>query len=67
MVNNPSIILADEPTGNLDTKNVCGYHVSFEEVYAKGNTIIVVTHKKTSHVKHGGLFACANGLLKATK
>ncbi len=46
MVNNPSIILADEPTGNLDTKTSVDIMSLFEEVYAKGNTIIVVTHEE---------------------
>ena len=45
MVNNPSIILADEPTGNLDTKTSLDIMALFEQVYAKGNTIIVVTHE----------------------
>ena len=46
MVNNPSIILADEPTGNLDTKTSLDIMALFEQVYAKGNTIIVVTHEE---------------------
>ncbi len=46
MVNKPSIILADEPTGNLDTKTSIDIMTLFEEVYAKGNTIIVVTHEE---------------------
>jgi len=46
MVNNPSIILADEPTGNLDTKTSLDIMALFEQVYAKGNSIIVVTHEE---------------------
>ncbi|HHV04544.1 MAG: ABC transporter ATP-binding protein [Bacteroidales bacterium] len=46
MVNNPSIILADEPTGNLDTKTSLDIMALFEQVYAKGNTIILVTHEE---------------------
>jgi len=46
MVNNPSIILADEPTGNLDTKTSLDIMSLFEQVYKKGNTIIVVTHEE---------------------
>ncbi|MDD2289931.1 MAG: ABC transporter ATP-binding protein [Bacteroidales bacterium] len=46
MVNNPSIILADEPTGNLDTKTSLDIMELFEQVYAKGNTIIIVTHEE---------------------
>lgn len=46
LVNNPSIILADEPTGNLDTKTSIDIMRLFEEIYQKGNTIIVVTHEE---------------------
>ncbi len=46
LVNNPSIILADEPTGNLDTKTSVDIMTLFEDIYAKGNTIIVVTHEE---------------------
>jgi putative ABC transport system ATP-binding protein len=46
LVNNPSIILADEPTGNLDSKTSIDIMNLFEDIYAKGNTIIVVTHEE---------------------
>ncbi|MCW5908586.1 MAG: ABC transporter ATP-binding protein [Chitinophagales bacterium] len=46
LVNNPSIILADEPTGNLDTKTSHEIMNIFEEISAGGNTIIVVTHEE---------------------
>ncbi|MDR1406117.1 MAG: ABC transporter ATP-binding protein [Prevotellaceae bacterium] len=46
LVNNPSIILADEPTGNLDTKTSIDIMNLFEDIYEKGNTIIVVTHEE---------------------
>jgi putative ABC transport system ATP-binding protein len=46
LVNNPSILLADEPTGNLDTKTSYEIMGLFEEIHAKGNTIIMVTHEE---------------------
>ncbi len=46
LVNDPSIILADEPTGNLDTKTSYSIMELFEELHKKGNTIIMVTHEE---------------------
>ena len=45
LVNNPSLILADEPTGNLDSKTSIEIMALFEEIHAKGNTIVLVTHE----------------------
>lgn len=46
LVNNPSIILADEPTGNLDTKTSHDIMALFQDLNSKGNTIIMVTHEE---------------------
>ena len=45
LVNNPSIILADEPTGNLDSKSGHEIMKIFDELHRNGNTIILVTHE----------------------
>ena len=45
LVNNPSIILADEPTGNLDSQNSSEIMKIFKKIHQKGNTIILVTHE----------------------
>ena len=46
LINNPSIILADEPTGNLDTHTSIEIMRLFDEIYRQGNTVIVVTHEE---------------------
>lgn len=46
LVNSPSIILADEPTGNLDSKTGVEIMALFEQLYDQGNTLIVVTHEE---------------------
>ncbi|MBI2729862.1 MAG: ABC transporter ATP-binding protein [Sphingobacteriales bacterium] len=46
LVNNPSIILADEPTGNLDTKTSFEIMELFGEIHDSGNTVVLVTHEE---------------------
>jgi putative ABC transport system ATP-binding protein len=46
LVNRPSIVLADEPTGNLDSKTGVEIMALFEQLYEQGNTLIVVTHEE---------------------
>ncbi len=47
LVNNPSIVLADEPTGNLDSKTSIDIMKLFGEIHSRGNTIILVTHEES--------------------
>jgi len=46
MINNPAIILADEPTGNLDTKTSIDIMRLFDKIWRDGNTVILVTHEE---------------------
>ena len=54
LINNPSILLADEPTGNLDTKTSYEIMMLFDEIHQSGNTIVLVTHEEdiAKHAKH---------------
>lgn len=53
LVTHPSIILADEPTGNLDTANSKGIMKLFDGIHRKGNTVILVTHEEAV-ARHAG-------------
>ena len=67
LVNNPSIILADEPTGNLDSKTSYGIMELLHELHAKGNTIIMVTHEDDiAHYAHR-IVRLRDGLVETDK
>src|SRR6476661_4435180 len=65
LVNKPSIILADEPTGNLDSQTGVEIMALFDTLYAKGNTIVLVTHEpdiaehahRVVHIRDGQIFS----------
>lgn len=63
LVNNPSIILADEPTGNLDTKTTVGIIELFEEIHDNGNTVIYITHEEQSARHAHRIIRLIDGLL----
>src|ERR1700744_5779186 len=65
LVNHPSIILADEPTGNLDSKTGVEIMALFDELHSGGNTIVLVTHEpdiaehahRVVHIRDGKIFS----------
>jgi putative ABC transport system ATP-binding protein len=65
LVNNPSIILADEPTGNLDSKTGQEIMALFDQLHGRGNTIVLVTHEadiaeyahRVVHIRDGQIFS----------
>lgn len=67
LVNNPSIILADEPTGNLDTKTSYDIMDLFQKLHDAGNTIIMVTHEDDiAHYAHR-IIRLRDGLVETDK
>jgi len=67
LVTNPSIILADEPTGNLDSKTGEEIMLLFNEIYEKGNTIILVTHEEYIAEHAARIIRLKDGLIESDK
>ncbi|MCB0650134.1 MAG: ABC transporter ATP-binding protein [Saprospiraceae bacterium] len=65
LVNNPSIILADEPTGNLDTKTSIEIMEIFDKIHAAGNTVILVTHEPDIAEKARRVVWLRDGLIES--
>jgi putative ABC transport system ATP-binding protein len=64
LINDPSIILADEPTGNLDTKTSIEIMGLIEDIHAKGNTIILVTHEEDIALHAHRIVRMRDGLIE---
>lgn len=67
LVNDPSIILADEPTGNLDSKTSYSIMDLFRELHEKGNTIIMVTHEEDIAEYSHRIVRLRDGLVETDK
>jgi len=64
LINNPSIILADEPTGNLDTKTSIEIMGLIEDIHSRGNTIILVTHEEDIALHAHRIVRMRDGLIE---
>lgn len=67
LVNDPAIILADEPTGNLDSKTSVEIMGLFEEIHKNGNTIILVTHEEDIALHAHRIIRLKDGLVESDK
>ncbi|MBV6471925.1 MAG: putative ABC transporter ATP-binding protein YknY [Saprospiraceae bacterium] len=67
LVNNPSIILADEPTGNLDTKTSEEILAIFQKIHEMGNTIILITHENDVAQKAFRIVRMRDGMIESDK
>lgn len=67
LVNHPSIILADEPTGNLDSKTSLEILQLFDDIHKAGNTVIVVTHEEDVAERAQRIIRLRDGLIESDK
>ena len=67
LVNDPSLILADEPTGNLDSKTSAEIMEIFEEIYQNGNTIVVFTHEEDIAKHSRRIIRLRDGIIETDK
>ena len=65
LVNKPSIILADEPTGNLDSKTSEEIMILFDEIHSQGNTVIVVTHEEDIAKRAHRIIRLRDGMIES--
>ncbi|MEK7785385.1 MAG: ABC transporter ATP-binding protein, partial [Chloroflexota bacterium] len=67
LANDPPILVADEPTGNLDSKTALAVQALFVELVGNGKTVIVVTHENVSDVAYNRIITLNDGAIVADK
>jgi putative ABC transport system ATP-binding protein len=67
LANNPAILVADEPTGNLDSKTAEAVNSIFSSLAGSGKTVIVVTHEKESAMRYDRTFTLSDGTIVSTE
>lgn len=65
LINNPSLILADEPTGNLDSKTSGEIMAIFDQIHAAGNTVVLVTHEENIAAHARRIIRLKDGLIES--
>jgi putative ABC transport system ATP-binding protein len=65
LINDPSIILADEPTGNLDSKTSGEIMAIFDQIHAAGNTVVLVTHEEDIAAHAGRVVRLRDGIIES--
>ena len=65
LANDPPLLLADEPTGNLDSRTYAAIYELFEELVAEGKTLIVVTHEEPSRQPYSHVMFIADGRIQS--
>ncbi|MEI6434616.1 MAG: ABC transporter ATP-binding protein [Bacteroidota bacterium] len=67
LANDPAIVVADEPTGNLDSKTADSINAIFSALARSGKTVIVVTHEKDSALRYDRIFTLSDGKIVSTE
>ena len=67
LINNPSLILADEPTGNLDTKTSIEIMDIFSQIHSEGNTVVLVTHEEDIALYTRRVVRMRDGIIESDK